>query len=176
LDDSSGGSYDVYPPLSYALYQSLPLFALWDADNATDSVTAQDSFAVLGERGTRYYIAIMTDTPYQYRYGYVEKKSVHPVARAVSAAGTLKTTQTLYAMQGNDLEPQSLDTVAPAGTTVQILGSFSTVQTTSSEPYVCPQDPWLYCIVDLGTYGNFNAYLPLSAVTYDPEIEIVHGT
>lgn len=159
------------PPLSHTLVDPIPLFGGWNAQAAVDSVAAGDAFAVLGERGSRYYIRIETGVPWQYRYGYVEKTSVRSVARAVSVIGRMNTSQPLYDFLNGESTLSPLNVTVPAGAAVSILGSLSTASGQMISHYIRRSDEWLYGSVELGPNESRFAFVLRSAVTYDSELE-----
>jgi uncharacterized protein YgiM (DUF1202 family) len=172
LDFSSGGVPLSYPPFSRALQESIPLFARYGDASAADSVSEADNFQVLGERGTRSYIRILTDTPVAYRYGYVETASIRAVTGSVSSSGTMKAAADIYDFIQSDAFFTATDFTAPAKARVWILGSVTPGADGGTSGYVRRGDTWLNCVVELSANHQMFGYVPLADVSFSDALTI----
>ncbi len=167
LTSADEGGLAYRPPLSGTKYASVPVFDGPYAQEASDSVTERDVFAVLGVCGARYYIRVLTGEAE--RFGYVESKDVRGVTASVHTGGTLKHDQVLYDQDGNgDIVPS--DTAGRASTIVTVLGSLTDAGTIF--PYIASGSEWLSCFVDTGENGEVYGLVPREAVKHDPGLEM----
>jgi len=172
LDFSSGGVPLSYPPFSRALYESVPLFARYGDASAADSVSGADDFQVLGERGTRSYIRILTDAPVTYRYGYVETASIQAVTGSVSSSGTMKVSADVHDFVQSDAFFTATDFTAPAKAKVWILGSVTPGTSEVTSGYVRKGDTWLSCVIELSANHDLFGYVPLADVSFSVALTV----
>ncbi len=166
LSYDSGGSYPVYPPLTYALLDGTPLYDTAFTQEPTGIVGTREAMVVLGLVDARYCVQIAKGTGTQ-RYWYVDRVAVRSVDRAASAEGTLKKSQMLYYSVGKNASLQPWEITAPAGARLYVMGTYDEVEFSVPSPYIDREEAWLYCSIEVEKNSYYFAFVPLDAVTYD---------
>ncbi len=166
LSYDSGGSYPVYPPLTYALLDGTPLYDTAFTQEPTGSVDAGEAMVVLGLVDSRYCVQLAKGTGRQ-RYRYVDRVAVQLIDRAASAEGTLKKSQMLYYSAGENTSLQPWEITAPAGARLYVMGTYDEVEFSVPSPYIDREEAWLYCSIEVEKNSYYFAFVPLDAVTYD---------